>query len=41
MYGAAYVEVHVFLPSALVEGEWLAPRPSHFTPGETAHSSIG
>jgi hypothetical protein len=35
-YGGADVEIHVFLPSALVEDEWSASRPDLFTPGEMA-----
>jgi hypothetical protein len=30
------VQIHVFLTSALVGGEWLASRPGRFTPGEIA-----
>jgi hypothetical protein len=30
------VEIHVFLTSVLVGGEWLASRPSCFTSGEGA-----
>jgi hypothetical protein len=30
------VQIHVFLTSALVRGEWSASRPSRFTPGERA-----
>jgi hypothetical protein len=29
----AYVEIHIFLTSALVGGEWSASRPDRFTPG--------
>jgi hypothetical protein len=35
-YGGMEVYIHVFLTSALAGGEWLASRPGHFTPGETA-----
>jgi hypothetical protein len=35
-YGGVYVQIHVFLPSALVEGEWSVSRPGRFTPGESA-----
>jgi hypothetical protein len=31
------VQIHVFLTSALVGGEWSASSPSCFTPGEVAH----
>jgi hypothetical protein len=33
-YGGADVEVHVFLTSALVGGEWSTSRPGSFTLGE-------
>jgi hypothetical protein len=36
MYVAVDAEIHIFLTSALVEGEWSATRPSRFTPGERA-----
>jgi hypothetical protein len=32
-YGGVDVEIHIFLTSALVGGEWLASRPGRFTPG--------
>jgi hypothetical protein len=32
-YGGVDVEIHVFLTSALVGGEWSASRPGRFTPG--------
>jgi hypothetical protein len=35
-YGGMDVYIHVFLTSALVEGEWSASRPCRFTPGERA-----
>jgi hypothetical protein len=35
-YGRVDVQIHIFLTSALVEGEWLASRPSRITPGERA-----
>jgi hypothetical protein len=35
-YGGADVEIHVFLISALVGGEWSASRPGRFTAGEKA-----
>jgi hypothetical protein len=31
-----YVEIHIFLTSALVGGEWSASRPCRFTPEERA-----
>jgi hypothetical protein len=35
-YGGVDVQIHAFLTSALVEGEWSASRPGLFTPGERA-----
>jgi hypothetical protein len=35
-YGGVYVQIHIFLTSALVGGEWSASRPFRFTPGERA-----
>jgi hypothetical protein len=35
-YGGVDIQIHVFLTSALVGGEWSASRPSRFTPGERA-----
>jgi hypothetical protein len=32
-YGAVKVQIHVFLTSALAEGEWSASLPCHFMPG--------
>jgi hypothetical protein len=32
-YGGVDVEIHIFLTSALVLGEWSASRPCRFTPG--------
>jgi hypothetical protein len=40
-YGGVDVQTHVFLTLALVEGEWSASYPSHFTPGERALVPIG
>jgi hypothetical protein len=42
-YGGVDVEIHVFLTSALAEGEWSASRFSRFIPGERASGahSIG
>jgi hypothetical protein len=31
-YGGVDVQIQVFLTSAVVEGEWSASCPSHFTP---------
>jgi hypothetical protein len=31
VYGRVYLEIHVFLSSALVEGQWSASRPGRFT----------
>jgi hypothetical protein len=36
----AYVEIHIFLTSALVRGEQSGSRPDHFTPGERAFSPL-
>jgi hypothetical protein len=36
LYGRVGVYIHVFLTSALVEGEWSSSRPNRFTPGEKA-----
>jgi hypothetical protein len=33
------VEIHVFLTSALVGGEWLASRPRRFIPEEKVHGT--
>jgi hypothetical protein len=33
-YGGVDVEIHIFLTSELVGGEWSASRPGPFTPGE-------
>jgi hypothetical protein len=35
-YGGVDVQIHVFLTSALVGGEWSASFPSHFALGERA-----
>jgi hypothetical protein len=35
-YGGVDVQIHVFLTSALVGGEWSASHPGLFTPGERA-----
>jgi hypothetical protein len=32
-YGGVDVEIHIFLTSALVGGEWSDSRPGRFTPG--------
>jgi hypothetical protein len=34
VYGGVDVYNHIFLTSALDGGEWSAPRPCRFTPGE-------
>jgi hypothetical protein len=39
VYEEADAEIHVFLTSALVGGEWSASRPWRFTPGERAPST--
>jgi hypothetical protein len=33
-YGVLDVQIHIFLTSALVGGEWSASRPGGFTPGK-------
>jgi hypothetical protein len=33
-YGVVDVQIHIFLKSALVGGEWSASRPGSFTPGK-------
>jgi hypothetical protein len=33
-YGGMDVQIHIFLTSALVRGEWSASRLDRFTPGE-------
>jgi hypothetical protein len=38
-YGGVDVQIHIFLTSALVGGEWSASRPSCFTPEESAPST--
>jgi hypothetical protein len=38
-YGGVDVQIHVFLTSAQVGGEWSASRPCRFTPGERAPST--
>jgi hypothetical protein len=35
-HGGVDVQIHIFLASALVGGEWSASRPCRFTPGERA-----
>jgi hypothetical protein len=35
-YEGVDVQIHIFLTSTLVGGEWSASRPGHFTPGENA-----
>jgi hypothetical protein len=34
--GGVEVEIHIYLTSALVGGEWSASRPGRFPPGESA-----
>jgi hypothetical protein len=38
-YGGVDVQIHIFLASALAEGEWSASRPDPFTPRERAPSA--
>jgi hypothetical protein len=40
VYGGVDVEIHIFLTSALVGGEWSASSPGRFTTGEKANGSI-
>jgi len=40
-YWGMEVYLHAFLTSALVVGEWLAPRPDRFTPGKEHLVPIG
>jgi hypothetical protein len=39
-YGGVDVQIHIFLTSALVAGEWSDSRPGRFTPGERDHSTL-
>jgi hypothetical protein len=34
-YGVVDVRIHIFLTSALVEGQWSTSRPRRFIPGES------
>jgi hypothetical protein len=38
-YGGVGVQIHIFLTSVLVGGEWSSPCPDRFTPGERAPST--
>jgi hypothetical protein len=38
-YGGVDVQIHIFLASALIGGEWSASCPYRFTPGEKAPST--
>jgi hypothetical protein len=38
VYGGVDVQIHIFLSSALAEGEWSASRPGRFTARERAPS---
>jgi hypothetical protein len=38
-YGGVDAQIHVFLTSALVGGEWSTSRPSNFAPGKRAPGS--
>jgi hypothetical protein len=38
-YGGVDLQIHVFLTSALVGGEWSESQPCRFTPGERATST--
>jgi hypothetical protein len=39
-YGKVDVYIHIFLTLAIAGGEWSASRPTHYTPGERAPSSV-
>jgi hypothetical protein len=39
--GGVDVQIHIFLTSALVLGEWSASRPGRFTPEKRAAVPIG
>jgi hypothetical protein len=38
-YGEVDVQIHVYLTSALVRGEWSASRPGRFTPEGSVHGT--
>jgi hypothetical protein len=40
-YGGVDVQIHVFLTSALVEGDWSTLRPGRFTADERDPGRIG
>jgi hypothetical protein len=40
-YGGVDVYIHIFLISALIEGDWSASGTGSFTPGEWAPGTIG
>jgi hypothetical protein len=39
VYEGMDVQIHIFLTSALIGGEWSASRPVRFTPAERAHDT--
>jgi hypothetical protein len=40
-YGKVDIYIHIFLTSALAGDQWLASRPSRFTPGKEPPVPIG
>jgi hypothetical protein len=40
-YGGVDAYIHIFLTSVLDRGEWSAPSPGHFSPGDRAPVPIG
>jgi hypothetical protein len=40
-YGVVDVQIHIFLTSALIGGEWSVSRSCRFTPGERASGIHG
>jgi hypothetical protein len=41
VWGRVDVQIHVFLTSALIGGEWPGSRPDRFTPEEKPPVSVG
>jgi hypothetical protein len=41
VYGGVDVQIHVFLTSAVVGGEWSASSPGRLTPGKESSVPIG
>jgi hypothetical protein len=40
-YGGVDVQIHIFLTSAPVGGEWSASHPGRFNPGKEPQAPIG